>query len=153
MNEAEDKMLASGFIQTAGVLSGCKDAAREAIQENTKNKMSDIIDKLETDKDITSEDLCYVRLWIVGDAESHTKMENNFEEWLHEYERLKSVLAEYENKKLSADDLFSLQGVLEDATRITYDITNFLEKKERINRFKEAIEDTRSLDPKILRDI
>lgn len=35
-----------------------------------------------------------IERWIIGDAESYTRMENNFQDWLEEYRALISTLVE-----------------------------------------------------------
>jgi hypothetical protein len=92
-------------------------------------------------------------LWIVGDADAYTAMENDYQAWLAEYDRLIGVLASYQDKSLSAGEIMKLQGVLEDALRISADIGNYLEKKERIDKFHAAIGDQASLDRGVLRQI
>jgi hypothetical protein len=92
-----------------------------------------------------------MKLWIVGDAQGYLKVENNLDDWIKEFDRLKGVLTEYEAKEsLPLEELVDLQGILEDAVRVASDIGNFLEKKERIKAFEEATKDTQSLDREIL---
>ncbi len=94
-----------------------------------------------------------MKLWIVGDARSYAKMENNFNDWVNEFKRLKTVLAEYEDKDLSKVQLLNIRGVFEDAARAAADIGNLLEKKERIKKFEEATKSPQGLDREILVDV
>ena len=134
-------------------MSDSKAKTREKIQEITSKEIGVIINKLEADKELTHEDLGYIKLWIVGDAQSYAEMENSLEDWLKEIARLKSIVAGYENKDLSLDELMKLQGILEDAARVCADISNYLVKKERIERFQEAAADPASMDKEILKNI
>ena len=77
-------------------------------------------------------------------------MENDFREWQAEFRRLSGVLERYEGQELSPPALVELQGVLEDAVRVTADISNFLEKKERIERFHQDINNFTPEDAKFL---
>jgi hypothetical protein len=99
---------------------------------------------------ISTEELELIKLWIVGDAESYTKMENNFQNWLQEFKRLETVLKEYDNIDCSLNDLFKLHGTLQDAIRISYDIANFLDNKERITKFEKAASNVSNLDTNLL---
>ena len=66
---------------------------------------------------------------------------NNFQDWVREYERLETTLIRYADSECSMEDLFQLQGILDDATRVSYDIALFLESKERISKFESAVSD------------
>jgi hypothetical protein len=103
---------------------------------------------LQNDKQLVAEELELIKLWIIGDAESYIKMENNFQDWIEEFKRLEMVLIQYENKDCSIPDLFEIHGILEDAIRISYDIANYLEKKERIEKFLPKLSDTNTLSDK-----
>ncbi|UCC94744.1 MAG: hypothetical protein JSW40_08000 [Candidatus Omnitrophota bacterium] len=153
MSEAQDKMTSESFMQVSVSLSHNKDDARETIQEVTSQSIKDVIGKLEKGSQLTAEELDCVRLWIIGDAEGYTEMENDFQEWLKEYRRLATVLAGYENRPIPTKELVKVHGVLEDAVRVSADIGNFLEKKERIKKFEDATRDFVSLDKEVLKHI
>ena len=141
MNQARASMAGGDFQKAGTALSDAKSAIREEIQSKTAADIADLIDKLGTGETLTPQEVDLVKFWIVGDAESYTKMENNFDDWLAEYERLQNTIGAYENRECSLKELFNLQGILEDAVRVDYDIANFLEKRERIRRFESAVED------------
>lgn len=141
MENALSSMTDDAFQGVASVLSESKRAAREQLQKETFSKMKEIISKLAHGKQISAGEIALIELWIIGDAKSYEKEENNFNDWVKEYKRLANVLLGYENKTLSVDDLFQLSGLLEDALRLCFDIANFLEKKSRINNFKLAVSD------------
>lgn len=150
MQDAQEIMSSEAFIRLGGILTDNKSAVREKIQADTSGVITTIIGKLEAEKALSSEDLKTLRLWIIGDAESYTRMENNFSDWLKEFKRLASVLKDYEGKEPSPDDLVKLHGILEDAARVAYDISNFLEKKQRIAKFEQATQNPASLDSETL---
>ena len=150
MKESLENIVSGDFQRASQLLSDGKAAVREKIQEETSGKMKGIISKLKNSTPLNSEELDCVRLWIVGDAEGYTQMENNFNDWLKEFKRLEGVLTGYENRTLTPDELFKLQGILEDAVRVSADIANYLEKKERIQRFEQATLDQASIDKDIL---
>lgn len=153
MKNAQSNMTAEKFMLVAGLLSETKDAAREEAQNITSTKIKDTVQKLKKRESLLPEDIHYLRLWIIGDAESYTGMEESFQEWLAEFARLEGILEECETKKLTLDDLFRVHGILEDALRIAADIGNYLEKKERIVKFETAIGDEKNLDREILINI
>jgi hypothetical protein len=99
---------------------------------------------------LTPEEKNLVGLWVVGDAEGYTKMENDFGEWRKEFRRLSQVLETYEGQDPSPPNLVEVHGVLEDAVRLTADLANFLDKKDRVQRFHTAINNLTPDDAKFL---
>jgi len=141
MANARRVMTDGAFQQAAGLVSDAKNAVREEMQEKTSSKIETIIESLQSGGPITTEEVALMKAWIVGDAKGYTEMENNFHDWLSEYDRLEESLAGYEGKNCSTEDLSQLHGILEDATRISYDIATFLEKQDRMKRFDSAVAD------------
>lgn len=141
MSEARRTMRTELFQKAGSALSQAKDAVREEIQKTTSDRIRMIIDKLESNGRINAADLELIRLWIVGDAESYIKMENDFENWLTEFQRLQDEAAKMESYDMNEQDLFRAHGVLQDAVRLTYDIANYLENKERVQKFESAMGD------------
>jgi hypothetical protein len=141
MANARAAMTDSAFQQAAAAVSNAKSAIREESQEKTSPEMEEILDKLQSGDPLTNQEVGLIRAWVIGDAESYTKMENSFQDWLSEYDRLEATLADYEKRECSSEELLKLYGILEDAARISYDIANFLEKQDRISKFESAVAD------------
>jgi hypothetical protein len=141
MANAKQTMSDSAFQQAGSALSEAKHIVREEAQKRTSAEIKKIIDKLRANEGVSTEEIALIKMWIIGDAIGYTKMENNFQDWISEYERLRDSLARYENKDCSSEELLKLHGMLEDATRVSYDIANFLEKQDRIKKFESAVGD------------
>lgn len=141
MANATEKMSEGAFQQAGSMLSQAKNLVREQAQEKSSPEIKKVLKKLQSDEQISAGEIALIKAWIVGDAAEYTKMENNFQDWMSEYERLQKSIAGYENKDCSFEELLTLHGILEDATRISYDIANFLENKERIRKFESAVGD------------
>lgn len=141
MATAKETMSEGAFQQAGSALSEAKNIVREEFQKRTSSEIKKILNKLQSDEHISIEETALIKAWIVGDAAEYTKMENNFQDWISEYERLRKSLVSYENKDCSFEELLKLHGILEDATRVSYDIANFLENKERIKKFESAVGD------------
>lgn len=138
---AARKAMSEGAFQLAGgVLSDAKNIVREETQLKTTTEIKKIINKLQSKNPMTKEEIALIKAWIVGDAVGYTKMENNFQDWILEYERLEKALAAYENKDCSPEELLKLHGILEDANRVNYDIANFLESQDRVKKFEAAVD-------------
>ena len=139
MVSAKETMSSGAFQQAASALNDAKNIVREEAQKRTSSEVKIIINKLQSNEKLSTDEIALIKAWIVGDASGYTKMENNFQDWVSEYERLQNTLANYEDKECSPDDLLKLHGVLEDAIRITYDIAHYLEKQDRVNKFELVI--------------
>jgi hypothetical protein len=72
-----------------------------------------------------------VRLWMVGDAESYTRMEDDLKDWLAEFNRLAGVLKDFEAKPETLPNLLNVHGLWRDAMRTAADISDYLEEKAR----------------------
>lgn len=157
MANARNSLTEGAFQEAGSVLTEAKHIVREEAQKKTSVEIQNIIKKIQSNEPISTEEVALVKAWIVGDAEGYTKMEDDFQEWLSEYERLEKSLIVYENKECSSEDLLKLHGILEDATRVSYDIANFLENQDRIKRFESAVtggldKDARGVLVKVLID-
>jgi hypothetical protein len=141
MADARRAMTDGAFQQAASLVSDAKSVVREEMQRQTAAQIETIIENLASGEPLMANEIALVRAWIVGDAKGYTDMENNFHDWLSEYDRLEASLAGYEGRDCSSEELLQLHGILEDATRISYDIATFLEKQERIKNFDSAVAD------------
>ena len=113
---------------------------REGIQESTKDEMASLLSKLQNNEDITSQEIELIRLWIIGDAHSYIKMENNYEEWIREAQRLVEAVKSISTKELTPRLMGDLQGITRDVTRTLSDITFYKETMERTNKFEESVQ-------------
>ena len=150
MNKVAANGAAEDFSRMGLQLAQLQSLVREEIQAATAERVSGIIQKLESQEPLNPEEKDMVGLWIVGDAEGYIKMEDDFREWQEEFRRLGRVLETYEGRGSSPQTLVELHGVLEDAVRVISDISCFLEKKERLERFQTAINNVNPEDGKFL---
>ena len=109
-----------------------------------------IIGKLENNQPLNEAEKQTVKLWVVGDAEGYVKMENNFQDWLEEYRRLLDVIADWEGKTGSVQELVEVHGVLEDAIKVADAVAHFLEDRERVARFENAMSNLNAEDNKFI---
>jgi len=126
------------FNKVTAPLVSLGDYLREQMQAETSEKISMIINKLKSDGEVTESDLMFIRLWIVGDAASYVQMENDYQKWLEELNRLFSVIEELKGQNLSLENIYKLQGTARDAIRVIGDIVFFKQQEERINKFENA---------------
>jgi hypothetical protein len=154
--EASSKNDAETFQRLATFFSQAETYLREEIQVLTRNDINVIIGKLDSNKPLTAQELDLLKLWIVGDAESYVKMENNLNDWFVEIKRIISEIEKFENLEFTLENVSTLRAILEDGNRVIYDIAFFLERKERMTKFKEATaeldSDERDLLSKLLRN-
>ncbi len=122
-------------------LSDFEGEMREHIQQITGDKIDAIIQKLQKKTLLDPEDLEYIKLWIVGDADYYVKMENNYNDWVQELERLIALYGQMEKDSLVFSEAAKLRAMLLDGVRVLGDIVFFLKQKERIKNFTESTEE------------
>ncbi|CAB1085375.1 hypothetical protein D1AOALGA4SA_12863 [Olavius algarvensis Delta 1 endosymbiont] len=132
------------FNKVTALLVPLGEHLREQMQAETSGKISQIIEKLKKDREITESDLMLVRLWILGDAASYVQMENDYQNWLEEFNRLFGVIEDLELQTLSMENMYKLQGTVRDAIRVIGDIVFFIQQKDRINRYEYATQNLNS---------
>jgi len=135
--QADNTSESYGYVATELVKS--KNDIRQAIEQATAGAVAAIISKLENNQPLTEAEKQTVKLWVVGDAEGYVKSETNFQDWLQEYRRLMDVIAAWESKTGSIQDLVEVHGVLEDAIKLADAVAHYLEDRERVARFENAM--------------
>ncbi|VAX35744.1 hypothetical protein MNBD_UNCLBAC01-204 [hydrothermal vent metagenome] len=117
---------------------------REYIQEITKSEIEKVISKLENNTILDAEDIDYIKLWIVGDADYYVKMENNYNDWIEEMKRIVGEMNKEDFFTLDFKASSKLRAMSLDGIRVLGDIMFFLKQKERIKNFSES---TQKIDP------
>jgi hypothetical protein len=141
-------------LSQAGMeLVKARNAIREELQKLTAGAMKPIIHKLRKNEPLSVEEKGLVEMWIVGDAEGYTKMENDYREWLEEFRRLGRVIGDQATVPSALPEILNLYGSLEDAVRLAADIQFFLEEKGRVDRFQQAIQNLSASDAELLANI
>jgi hypothetical protein len=144
---------ADKFSEAGRALVKARDQIREEVQKLTASSMKPIIHKLEKNQPLSLEEKDLVRAWIVGDAAAFTKKENDHREWLEEFRRLGEALSNQETLPTSLPDLMEVYGTMEEAVRLAGDIQFFLEEKERVARFEQAIQNLSASEAELLAGI
>lgn len=124
-------------------LGEIQDDLREAMQAATSDDMVRVIRKLDNDDDITPEELILIRAWMVSDAEFYVQLENDFDDWISEINRLFSHIHSLNQGELSAQSMGQISGSIRDALRVLADVVYFRQQEKRVQRFERA---TRTLD-------
>jgi len=155
-NAATKAADSSSYGRLAAIFSDAEAQLREDIQEITKDEISRIIQRLETGKEIGADDLRFIELWVVGDANYYIKLENNFNDWLSELARIMAEINKAKESRPDFESVSHLKALIEDGKRVICDIVFYLEKKERIVNFKESTSEIdreeRALLIKLLKD-
>ena len=146
--QADNTSESYGYVATELVKS--KQGVRQAIEQTTAPEVAAIIGKLENNQPLNQTEKAMVKLWVVGDAEGYVKMENNFQDWLQEYRRLLDVIADWEGKTGSVQELVEVHGVLEDAIKVADAMAHYLEDRERVARCETALSNLNAEDNKFI---
>jgi hypothetical protein len=152
MTQAVETPDGEEFNRLSSVFQHHKSVIREKIQAMTSKEVKGIIKKLAKGEDLAEEEMGLVKLWIVGDAEAYSKMENKFENWIAEFKKLESLMQDLESGE-EVQDLFRIQGILEEASRLAINIGYYLETKERTRRFEEATANPALMDRDLIMKI
>jgi hypothetical protein len=114
---------------------------RDSIQASLREPITNLIRKLKKNEPLSGEDIRAIEKWIIGDAQHYTEIENNFQDWIKECERLGNLLAGYANPDLNQDEtqLFKLNAFLTDLEFTIDDVMRYIESVNRINRFRESL--------------
>lgn len=152
-SEAASYVSADKFSEAGMNLVTARKAIREELQQMTAAAMQPIIAKLHKNQPLGSEEKDLVRLWIVGDAAAFTKKESDFREWLAEFQRLGEAIRNVDQMPTSLPEMLDLHGNLEEAVRLAGDIQFFLEEKERVARFEQAVQNLSAADAELLAGI
>ena len=138
----------SNLVKTTGAywklsttLQEAESQLREYIQEITKNEISQIVEKLKSNRFLEKQELEYIKLWIVGDADYYVKFENNYNDWTEELKRLMIEINQCNSEDLSFEEASKLRAILLDGIRVLGDIVFFIKQKERLRNFSESIEE------------
>ena len=126
------------FNKITASLVSLGDHLREQMQAETSEKVSMIIKELKSNGEITDSDLMLIRLWIIGDAASYVQMENDYQIWLEELNRLIGVIGKLKLQDQSLENIYKLQGTVRDAIRVIGDIVFFKQQRDRINKYENA---------------
>jgi hypothetical protein len=153
MKQAAADNTADQYSYAATELVKSKDSIREAIEQATAEAVAAIIPKLENNEPLDAAEKEVIKLWVVGDAEGYVKMENNFQDWLQEYRRLTDAVADWEGKTGSVEELVEAHGLLEDAIKVASALSHYLDDKERVTRFENAINQMNAEDCKTIAGI
>ena len=113
---------------------------REHMQDIARDDLDKIVKKLKNSEDLSPSEIAQIRLWIIGDAESYSKMENNFNDWINELKRLTSQINQYATDQPDLEKALALRGLLRGAMSLTADIIYFLQQKERVKNFEKNID-------------
>ncbi len=136
---AAGKSKADDYIRLSSMMSDLDILLREYLQDETSTDIKKIIDKLKDHTPLNAQEVKQVKLWIVGDAEYYTKLENNFEDWRQELNRLIKEISRYAKNDPDIETAMTLRGLLRDGINLLAEINFFLEQKERVSKFETNI--------------
>lgn len=123
------------FERLTPTLLDLANGLRESYQAAFVGPVTTLIAKLKSGVTPTKEEMALAEAFMVGDAEAYVRVENDFQGWLAELGRLVKVLVGL-GANLDPPRLLDALGEVEDARRVLGDICNYLEEKERIDRFR-----------------
>ena len=129
----------SSYSKLSIIASDMEQLLREHVQDETLSEITKIIRKLSSGDELSPQEVAFVRLWLVSDAESYLRHENNYRDWLQEIGRLYHEILGFKNINLDVERSLQVRSLLLDLMRTLGSINFFLQQKERVVRFEESI--------------
>jgi len=137
-NKYADTKSGDSLRKLYDTLDNLNAALREEVQKATLQPIKLIISKLEKNTPLTPEEMQFVRLWLVGDAEAYACRENDFNAWLGELTRLMTALSQAAAQAQDVRTNMAMQGTITDALGVIPNIQKFLEAADRVKRFEKS---------------
>jgi hypothetical protein len=125
------------FERLTPTLLALSNGLRESYQAAFVGPVTALIAKLKAGVTPTREEMALAEAFMVGDAEAYVRVENDFQGWLAELGRLVGVLVGL-GANLDAARTLEALGEVGDAQRVVGDVCNYLEEKERVDRFRKT---------------
>ncbi len=113
---------------------------REAQQAMWVSEAQATLKRLERNEPLGEIDHSVLRAFLISDATSYLSLENDYNDWLNEFERLIGDL-EKRVRMVTRESIADVRGVLKDAIRLTPDIRNYLDERTRVARCEAALKD------------
>ncbi len=122
-------------------LERLKNWTREGYQALYRDQIKEIIRKLKTKQELTSEDMKIMEQWMIGDLRMYTKMEDHEQEWKTDLQQLTQKIESYKDESVHRDGkkLLELQGLLLELDHVLADFEKYQYSVERIKRYKTYI--------------
>ena len=135
---------ASLYMELENTLGSVDADLRESVQAVTRKAMWKIIVKLRGSDEISEQELELIRIWVVGEADAYVHAENNYGDWLEEFDRLKGKIERLREAPVEVEGMEKLRGLLTDARGVARSVANFLNYRERAEHFEQTV--SRGLD-------
>jgi len=131
---------AASFGRMTGTLDDLSNELRESYQKAFVAPVTSMIAKLRAGLALDAAELALAEAFMVGDAEAYVRLENDFQGWVVELDRLVKVLIHL-RARLDPPQLLDALGEVEDARRVLGDICNYLVARERVERYRRTLAD------------
>jgi hypothetical protein len=129
---------AEGFSDFEKYLNEVAAYTREVQQSMWADDARQAINALQKGENLTPQDRDVIRTFLVSDAERYVYHENNFGDWKREFRRLMDDLVSRSNT-VDRNSIADMRGVLKDAIRLVPDLRNYLEERQRVDKFEQAL--------------
>lgn len=125
-------------------------SSREAFQEKVFSQAEDISRKLQIGDNLTSQEQKLLELLIIGDADYYIKIENNYEDWMKEYNRLLTEFEKFSRATLDVEKLCQLRAIAQDTLNLLPSIVYYKQAQIRIKKFRAAMHGFLEKEDKIM---
>jgi hypothetical protein len=113
---------------------------REEFQDELRETYMSLADRLERGDALTDQERAAVEVLFTGAARIYLKIENNFDDWIVELQRLLAELqAAGEQGFNRMGDLMHVQALCRDAMHVMPEVLHYVREKERVELFRQSL--------------
>ena len=114
---------------------------RESYQDLFHAQIKEIITKLKTKQDLSSDDMQVLEKWMIGDLQMYSSMEKHYEQWISDLLSLSTTLELYQRADIHQNEkkLLELQGLILELDHVLTDFEKYQYAIERMHRFKSYV--------------
>jgi hypothetical protein len=118
-------------------LKALSDACEQKMHADTKDRVAQVITKLEKDEDIGILEKDLIRTWLIGDATLFRDMEENYVVWMAELKHLLQKLYGGELRGVGLQEVLQIDARAKTAQCLVRDILMFIEQRDRAEHFED----------------
>ena len=100
---------------------------RESYQDLFHAQIKEIITKLKTKQDLSSDDMQVLEKWMIGDLQMYSSMEKHYEQWISDLLSLSTTLELYQRADIHQNEkkLLELQGLILELDHVLTDLDKY----------------------------
>jgi len=122
-------------------LERLKNYARETYQDLFRSEMKEIVTKIKTRQQLSTDEIQMIHEFMIGDLETYSSLEIHTKQWVTDIYNILDILQKFKDGEVlqNPKNLLDLQGICMELDHTLKDFENYSHIQERIKRFKRFI--------------